>query len=103
MLRTNNARRISLLASSSLAASTLAGGLGGVAFTAFTPAVALAACTPTPAGTTGGSAVNASGVQTCGGTDAGVFYKANGGGLTVIFQGETVTTNGVGIGNNGGF
>src|SRR5215469_10248331 len=100
MLRTTNARRISLLASSSLAASTLAAGLGGVAFTAFTPAVALAACTPTGAGATAGSAVPAKGTQTCGGTDAGVFYKATAG-LTVLFEHESVTTNGVGVTSTG--
>src|SRR5579872_3566916 len=95
MLRSTTARRISLLASSSLAASTLAAGLGGVAFTAFTPAVALAACSPTPATTTGPGAF-ASGVQSCGGNDAGVFYQATAG-MTVLFVGETVTTNGVGV------
>src|SRR5579863_9920103 len=99
MLRSTNARRISLLASSSLAASTLAAGLSGVAITAFTPAVALASCTPTAAGATSGTAASAKGAQTCSATDTGVFYKATSAtqGLVVTFAGETVTTNGFGI------
>ena len=97
MLRSNNARgRIGLLASSSLVASTLMAGLGGVALTAFTPAVALASCNPTAAGTNAGATKNANGLQTCGGTDAGVFYTATGG-ITVLFEKEAITTNGVGV------
>ena len=103
MLRSNNARgRIGLLASSSLVASTLMAGMGGVALTAFTPAVALASCTPTAAGTTAGVAANAKGVQTCGAGDPGVFYQATGN-LNLDFTGEGVTTSGVGVTNSAGW
>jgi len=101
MLRSNNARgRIGLLASSSLVASTLMTGMGGLALTAFTPAVALASCTPTPAGTTAFSPTNAKGVQTCGAGDPGVYYTATGN-LNLDFTGEPVSPNGVGVGNSG--
>ncbi|HTX49409.1 MAG TPA: hypothetical protein VME40_08465, partial [Caulobacteraceae bacterium] len=74
--------------------------MGGVALTAFTPAVALASCTPTPAGTTAGAAANAQGVQTCGAGDPGVYYNATGN-LNLDFTGEAVAPNGVGVTNGG--
>ena len=100
MLRSNNARgRIGLLASSSLVASTLMAGLGGVALTAFTPGAALAACIPA-AGTNAGTAtIPGIGAALCqAGPEAGVYYKdVPAGNFTLGIIGDQITTNGVSV------
>jgi len=100
--RANARRRLSLLTSTSLAATSVLAGFGGLALTALTPAAALAAaCSPFPEGTTGpGSGPTVSGgPETCKGSTPGIdFSEFNSlGGLGVDLQGATVTTNGVSI------
>ncbi|HUZ13092.1 MAG TPA: hypothetical protein VMU93_09610, partial [Caulobacteraceae bacterium] len=91
-----NARRISLLASSSFVASTVLAGAGGMALTAFTPSVALAAtCTPqtegtytVPVGSTGGTIV-------CGpGPAASIGFTSNTAGTNIYMTGNLVVNDG---------
>ena len=86
-------RRLSLFATSSLVASSLLAGAGGVALTVFTPAAALGAdvvCAPNPSGTAG-----VSGLETCSGAGDGITYVNAAGAVTVDLNGVTTTTNGV--------
>ena len=100
--RANARRRISLLASSSLVATSMLAGFGTVVVTALTPSAALASvCAPVEGSTGPNSGPSVSGVATCvsGVPTTGIDYKENNGsgGLTVNLDGVTTTTYGVSV------
>ncbi|HEX7758403.1 MAG TPA: hypothetical protein VF459_02795 [Caulobacteraceae bacterium] len=94
-VRATARRRISLLATSSLVASTIIAGAGGVALTAFTPAVALAAtCTQTE-GTYAAPNASTGGTITCGpGSVASIGFTSPTAGTDILMQGNLVVNNG---------
>jgi len=86
--------RISLLATSSMVASTLLAGVGGVALTAFTPATALAAvCGAVTPGTYGAPLPSGGGTILCGpGPVSSIGFTSNGTGTDLVLEGNTKIT-----------
>ncbi|HZZ35186.1 MAG TPA: hypothetical protein VFE03_05640, partial [Caulobacteraceae bacterium] len=98
--RGNARRRISLLATSSLVATSLLSGAATLTAVTLAPSAALAACLPDPAGTAG-VPLPASGGESCVGADTGIAYTATGD-LTVLMEGAPVTDWGVFVDGTGG-